>query len=77
VGLAHPAVGEGFDVEDGEGFAGRLRGSAARRSMMAPVASVERSSMAMMATGMVCARRERRVASMLAASLRAGTMTVI
>jgi len=25
VGLAHPAVGEGFDVEDGEGFSGWLR----------------------------------------------------
>jgi type II secretory pathway predicted ATPase ExeA len=44
---------------------------------MAPVASVERSSMATMSMGMVWARRERRVVSMLAASLRAGTMTVM
>src|SRR5271166_150367 len=52
------------------------RDSAAIRSMIAPVESVERSSMARISTGTdSITSRARRVASMFASSLQAGTMT--
>jgi hypothetical protein len=44
---------------------------------MAPVESVEQSSTTMMAEGgTVCSIRERTVSAIVAASLKAGTMTV-
>src|SRR5581483_8872671 len=54
------------------------RASAATRSMISPVLSVERSFTARISIEMPsCVSNERRVCSMACSSLRAGTMTVI